>query len=140
MPLAWKQFRALGSAALALCDVAAGHLDGYLDGHADQHAPWDYLGGMLVCQEAGALVVDAGGRDLVGRSTPSVRRQLVAAGTAELLADAAATGSAAVTDSTSTSTRCSTPRAAAADAGAAIVLDAFGGAQQRARRRARATG
>ena len=43
-PLAWRQFRALGSAALALCDVAAGHVDGYLDGHADQHAPWDYLG------------------------------------------------------------------------------------------------
>ena len=62
---AWRQFRALGSAALALCDVAAGHLDGYLDGHADQHAPWDYLGALLVCQEAGALVVDADGRDLV---------------------------------------------------------------------------
>ena len=56
---AWRQFRALGSAALALCDVAAGHVDGYLDAHADQHAPWDYLGGLLVCREAGALVVDA---------------------------------------------------------------------------------
>ncbi len=84
MPLGWRQFRALGSAALALCDVAAGHLDGYLDGHPDQHAPWDYLGGLLVCEEAGALVVDADGRDLVALDADA-RRQLVAAGTKELL-------------------------------------------------------
>jgi fructose-1,6-bisphosphatase/inositol monophosphatase family enzyme len=81
----WRQFRALGSAALALCDVAAGHVDGYLDGHANQHAPWDYLGALLVCREAGATVVDAEGRalDLVD---PGVRRQLLAAGTPELVA------------------------------------------------------
>jgi fructose-1,6-bisphosphatase/inositol monophosphatase family enzyme len=84
VPLAWRQFRALGSAALALCDVAAGHLDGYLDGHADQHAPWDYLGALLVCQEAGALVVDAEGRELVALDA-GARRQLLAAGTKELL-------------------------------------------------------
>jgi fructose-1,6-bisphosphatase/inositol monophosphatase family enzyme len=82
--LPWRQFRALGSAALALCDVAAGHLDGYLDGYADQHAPWDYLGGMLVCQEAGAFVTDADGRALAVLDA-SARRQLVAAGTKELL-------------------------------------------------------
>ncbi|HEY3673260.1 MAG TPA: inositol monophosphatase family protein [Acidimicrobiia bacterium] len=84
VPLAWRQFRALGSAALALCDVAAGHLDGYLDGHPDQHAPWDYLGALLVCREAGALVTDAHGRDLVALDA-SARRQLLAAGTNELL-------------------------------------------------------
>ena len=83
-PLGWRQFRALGSAALALCDVAAGHLDGYLDGHADQHAPWDYLGALLVCREAGASVVDAAGRDLVVLE-PDARRQLVAAATPDLL-------------------------------------------------------
>jgi myo-inositol-1(or 4)-monophosphatase len=83
--LPWRQFRALGSAALALCDVAAGHLDGYLDGSADQHAPWDYLGGLLVCVEAGATVVDAEQRDLVALDFDA-RRQLVAAGTPELLA------------------------------------------------------
>jgi fructose-1,6-bisphosphatase/inositol monophosphatase family enzyme len=82
--LAWRQFRALGSAALALCDVAAGHLDGYLDGHADQHAPWDYLGALLVCREAGAAVVDADDRELVAADA-DVRRQLLAAGTKELL-------------------------------------------------------
>ena len=81
----WRQFRALGSAALALCDVAAGHVDGYLDGHANQHAPWDYLGALLVCREAGATVVDAEGRDLEV-ADPTVRRQLLAAGTSELVA------------------------------------------------------
>jgi fructose-1,6-bisphosphatase/inositol monophosphatase family enzyme len=81
----WRQFRALGSAALALCDVAAGHVDGYLDGHADQHAPWDYLGALLVCREAGASVVDADGRDL-DLADPTARRQLLAGGTPELVA------------------------------------------------------
>ncbi len=83
--LAWRQFRALGSAALALCDVAAGRIDGYLDGIADQHAPWDYLGGLLVCREAGAVVVDAEQRPLVSVDMEA-RRQLLAAGTPELLA------------------------------------------------------
>jgi len=82
--LAWRQFRALGSAALALCDVAAGHIDAYLDGTADQHAPWDYLGALLVCREAGAYVVDAHARELVVVDE-SARRQLLAAGTAELM-------------------------------------------------------
>ncbi len=50
--LAWKQFRALGSCALALCDVAYGALDGYFDA-GSVHAPWDYLGGLLICTEAG---------------------------------------------------------------------------------------
>jgi myo-inositol-1(or 4)-monophosphatase len=80
----WRQFRALGSAALALCDVAAGHLDGYLDGIVDQHAPWDYLGALLVCSEAGVSVVDAEDRPLVALDADA-RRQLIAAGTPELL-------------------------------------------------------
>lgn len=85
VPLGWRQFRALGSVALALCDVASGHVDGYLDGTVDQHAPWDYLGGLLVCREAGALVVDADARELVVLDG-AARRQLLAAGTAEMLA------------------------------------------------------
>jgi fructose-1,6-bisphosphatase/inositol monophosphatase family enzyme len=80
----WRQFRALGSAALALCDVAAGNIDAYLDAHAGQHAPWDYLGGLLVCRESGATVVDVDGRELA-LADPAVRRQLVAAGTPVLL-------------------------------------------------------
>ena len=61
----WRQYRALGAAALDLCAVADGTLDGYVDCTVDEHAPWDYLGGVLVCREAGAIVVDAQGRDLV---------------------------------------------------------------------------
>ena len=81
--LAWKQFRALGSAALSLCDLAAGALDGLVDGGA-WHAPWDYLGGLLVCREAGAEVVDVTGRELVVLDF-DVRRQILAAATPALL-------------------------------------------------------
>jgi myo-inositol-1(or 4)-monophosphatase len=63
--LGWKQFRALGAAALDLCAVACGTLDAYVDCSRDAHGPWDYLGGLLVCLEAGVLVGDAHGRDLV---------------------------------------------------------------------------
>ena len=82
--LQWKQFRALGSCALALCDVAAGVFDGYFDA-GSVHAPWDYLGGYLVCREAGALVVDRHDRPLA-IADPNARRHLVAAGSPELLA------------------------------------------------------
>lgn len=84
-PLPWKQFRALGCAALTLCDVAAGGLDGSIDAGA-YHAPWDYLGGYLACVEAGAVVRDARGADLV-TADPDARRQLIAAAT-PALADA----------------------------------------------------
>jgi fructose-1,6-bisphosphatase/inositol monophosphatase family enzyme len=83
--LPWKQFRALGCAALTLCDVAAGGLDGSIDAAA-HHAPWDYLGGYLACVEAGAVVRDADGADLL-TADPSARRQLIAAAT-PALADA----------------------------------------------------
>ncbi len=81
--LQWKQFRAMGSCALALCDVAAGVFDGYFDG-GSVHAPWDYLGGYLICLEAGAKVVDHQGRPL-GIGDPNARRHLIAAGTDELV-------------------------------------------------------
>ena len=87
--LPWKQFRALGSAALGLCEIAIGSLDGLLDA-GGFHAPWDYLAGYLACVEAGAVVRDARGRALV-TDDRDARRQLVAAGTPEL-ADALAAG------------------------------------------------
>lgn len=87
--LPWKQFRSLGSAALGLCEIAAGSLDGLLD-TGGFHAPWDYLAGYLACVEAGAVVRDAQRRDLVTDDI-GARRQLVAAGTAEL-ADALMAG------------------------------------------------
>jgi fructose-1,6-bisphosphatase/inositol monophosphatase family enzyme len=82
--LGWKQFRAMGSCALALCDVAAGRFDGYF-GHGVGEAPWDYLGAWLICTEAGASMIDARGRDLA-TTDPDARRDLIAAGTPELLA------------------------------------------------------
>jgi myo-inositol-1(or 4)-monophosphatase len=87
--LPWKQFRSLGSVALGLCEIATGSLDGMLDA-GGYHAPWDYLAGYLACVEAGAVVRDARGRDLV-TDDHAARRQLIAAGTSEL-ADALAGG------------------------------------------------
>lgn len=80
----WRQMRALGAAALDLCAVASGRLDAYLD-CGNGHGPWDYLGGLLVCREAGAVMADAGGWDLVTLDMDA-RRAPVAAGTPELLA------------------------------------------------------
>ena len=80
--LAWQQFRAMGSAALSLCDVAAGGLDAYVD-LSSHNRPWDYFGGLLICAEAGATVVDVEGRDVLAVA-PDTRRQLVAAATPEL--------------------------------------------------------
>jgi len=82
-PAPWKQLRALGSLALALCDIAAGRLDGFVDS-LGEHAPWDYLGGLLACREAGAVVVDAAGRELV-TDDPDARRQVLAGATPPLL-------------------------------------------------------
>ncbi|HUV11530.1 MAG TPA: inositol monophosphatase [Acidimicrobiia bacterium] len=82
--LGWKQFRSLGSVALTLCDLAAGRVDAYLDVLDDQHAPWDYLGGLLVCTEAGLPVVDRAGRGLV-TDDPAARRTLLGASTPVLL-------------------------------------------------------
>ncbi|MGH9297121.1 MAG: inositol monophosphatase family protein [Acidimicrobiales bacterium] len=82
--LGWRQFRALGAAALDLCAVADGTLDAYVDCSADAHGPWDYLGGFLVCREAGAHVADAEGRELVLR-TGGERRLPVAASSRNLL-------------------------------------------------------
>lgn len=80
----WKQFRALGAVALDLCAVAGGRLDAYVDCSPSAHGSWDYLGGLLICAEAGVRVVDAFDRPLVtlehgARLTP------VAAATPELL-------------------------------------------------------
>jgi myo-inositol-1(or 4)-monophosphatase len=81
----WKQFRALGSVALGLGDVAAGGLDAWVE-LAPAAAPWDYLGGLLIATEAGAQVVDAAARRLVTTDI-AARRQLLAAATPELLAE-----------------------------------------------------
>jgi myo-inositol-1(or 4)-monophosphatase len=80
--LGWRQYRALGAAALDLCLVACGSLDGYVDCSVDAHGSWDYLGGLLVCQEAGAVVSDADGRELVVLDHDARRTPVAAAGPA----------------------------------------------------------
>lgn len=49
-----------GSAALDLCHVAAGRLDGYWEFRLQ---PWDVAAGVLIAREAGALVTDLDGDD-----------------------------------------------------------------------------
>ncbi|HEV8296571.1 MAG TPA: inositol monophosphatase family protein [Acidimicrobiales bacterium] len=85
----WSQFRSLGAIALDLCAVADGRLDSYTHCVADEVAEWDYLGGLLICQEAGAYVVDVLGRDLVVLD-PFARRTPCAAGDEALLAEVVA--------------------------------------------------
>ena len=84
--LGWYQFRSLGACALDLCAVACGVVDGYIDCSWNAHGSWDYLGGLLVCQEAGAVIVDADDRDLIVLEHAD-RRTPVAAATPELLAE-----------------------------------------------------
>jgi myo-inositol-1(or 4)-monophosphatase len=79
----WGQFRALGSASLELCAVAEGALDAYTVAGGSTLFPWDYLAGILVCQEVGAAIRDTRGEDLVIRD--GWRRHPAAAATAQLL-------------------------------------------------------
>ncbi|QLE74359.1 inositol monophosphatase [Streptomyces rectiverticillatus] len=51
-----RDIRRGGSAAIDLCDVACGRLDGYYERGLN---PWDYAAGALIAREAGALT---GGR------------------------------------------------------------------------------
>jgi len=50
--------RMMGSAAIALCYVAAGRLDAYAEKFIGQ---WDYMAGALIVQEAGGQVTDYDG-------------------------------------------------------------------------------
>ena len=50
--------RACGSAAMALCQVAAGRLDGYAEQYLGQ---WDFMAGSLIVMEAGGRVTDYAG-------------------------------------------------------------------------------
>jgi len=59
----WAQFRSFGAAALDLCAVAEGMFDAFVN--LWPLYAWDYLGGVLVCTEAGVAVEEADGHDLV---------------------------------------------------------------------------
>jgi fructose-1,6-bisphosphatase/inositol monophosphatase family enzyme len=87
--LGWAQFRAFGAAALELCAVAEGSLDAFTAAGSSTLAPWDYLGGVLVCTEAGAHVAELDDRPLV-EMQPTARRTVAAAATPQLLRDLSA--------------------------------------------------
>lgn len=78
----WAQFRCYGAAALDLCAVADGRFDAFVDFDHDALGPWDYLGGALVCREAGVEVVDAFGRDLTVVDHRARRTPIAAVGRA----------------------------------------------------------
>jgi fructose-1,6-bisphosphatase/inositol monophosphatase family enzyme len=61
-------------------------LDGYAVVGGSQLGSWDYLGGMLVCTEAGAVVGELQGRELVTLDH-TARRTPVAASTPGLLGE-----------------------------------------------------
>jgi hypothetical protein len=80
----WAQFRgARRCRARPLPRRRDGTVDGYVDCVSDAHGVWDYLGGALVCAEAGAIVTDALDRDLVVLEH-AARRTPVAAATTDL--------------------------------------------------------
>ena len=74
----WWQSRALGAAALDLCAVAEGLLDGFCEYGTEGLGPWDYLGALLVCQEAGVVMAEALDRPLVARDHADRRKPVAA--------------------------------------------------------------
>lgn len=53
-----RGIRTMGSAALTLCHVAMGAVEGY---HSDNLMPWDVAAGVLIIKEAGGVVIDTNG-------------------------------------------------------------------------------
>jgi myo-inositol-1(or 4)-monophosphatase len=71
-----RDIRRAGAASLDLCAVAAGWVDGYFEHGLSR---WDWAGGALVAEEAGAVVrlPDAVGPDLTFCATPGIADQLL---------------------------------------------------------------
>ena len=73
----WSQFRALGAAALDICLVAQGVLDGWVD--FNSHGVWDYLASILICQEAEVATSEYLDRELLVTQYDEKRTPIVAA-------------------------------------------------------------
>ncbi|AEY65012.1 inositol monophosphatase family protein [Clostridium sp. BNL1100] len=56
-----RDIRRSGSAALDICNVAAGRTDGYFEMELQ---PWDYAGASIILKEAGGSITDWQGKDL----------------------------------------------------------------------------
>ena len=74
----WAQFRTMGSAALEMCLVADGALDGYVQAGGASLHPWDYLGALLIVEEAGGYVAAESDEPLIV-AVDEPRRPVVAA-------------------------------------------------------------
>ncbi|WP_350347578.1 inositol monophosphatase family protein [Agromyces sp. G08B096] len=72
-----RDLRRIGAAALDLCAVATGRLDGYVERWLN---PWDYAAGVLIAEEAGAAVSAtepaADGSRLVTAAAPGIAAEL----------------------------------------------------------------
>jgi myo-inositol-1(or 4)-monophosphatase len=72
-----RDIRRIGSAALDLCAVACGRLDGYYERGLQ---PWDLAAAGLIAQEAGAVVAGLNGapagEDLVIAAPPAIFESL----------------------------------------------------------------
>jgi len=70
--------RRMGGAALDLCSVACGRVDAFFETGLNL---WDYAAGVLICEEAGAVVQDLNGgppnRDFVFAAAPGVAGPLL---------------------------------------------------------------
>jgi myo-inositol-1(or 4)-monophosphatase len=77
----WRQFRSMGSSELDVCSVAIGRFDAYIDATPrGSHGVWDYIAGGLVVEEAGGVMADAFGRDLVALDHEARRAPVAASG------------------------------------------------------------
>jgi myo-inositol-1(or 4)-monophosphatase len=81
--LGWAQYRSLGAASLEICLVADGSLDMFSVAARSGLHPWDYLGGLLMIEEAGASAGEYDNEYLV--TAERVRRRPFFAATPELL-------------------------------------------------------
>ncbi len=73
-----RDIRRMGAAAVDLCLVASGMVDGYFE---EELSAWDLAAGELIAQEAGALVTNAhgdkAGRDMVVAAHPSLHAHIL---------------------------------------------------------------
>ena len=74
-----RDIRRMGAAAVDLCLVASGMVDGYFE---EELNPWDLAAGELIATEAGALVTNGvggpAGRDMVVAAHPTLHGEILA--------------------------------------------------------------
>lgn len=80
--------RRMGAAALDLCWVAAGRMDGYWE---DGLAPWDMAAGLIILREAGGVTRDTlGGTEMFGTNSVVAGNDLIVGQMLKVLGEARA--------------------------------------------------